>query len=1270
MADLDPEIAKTQEDRRKMEADLASLTSVNFDRDLYGGNDRDSYLTSIAPNDEEDPNLDTTGSLVAQRLASYTAPRSILNDVARAHNEDDDGGFKPRQSIAEREGDYRNRRLNRVLSPDRVDAFAMGEKTPDPSVRTYTDHMRETALQREREETMRLIAKKKKEEEEAAKLQKDSAPPPPPPASSSKRRNRWDHSGEDGGAAKKAKAASSDWDLPDAAPGIGRWDAPTPGRVSDATPSGGRRNRWDETPTPGRVTDSDATPGGGVTPGATPSGVTWDGTPKGHATPTPKRQRSRWDETPATMGSATPMGGVTPGAAYTPGVTPIGGIDMATPTPGQLIFRGAMTPEQHNLLRWEKDIEERNRPLSDEELDAMFPKDGYKVLDPPASYVPIRTPARKLQATPTPMATPGYVIPEENRGQQYDVPPEVPGGLPFMKPEDYQYFGALLNEENEEELSPDEQKERKIMKLLLKVKNGTPAQRKTALRQLTDKARELGAGPLFNKILPLLMQPTLEDQERHLLVKVIDRILYKLDELVRPFVHKILVVIEPLLIDEDYYARVEGREIISNLSKAAGLATMIAAMRPDIDNIDEYVRNTTARAFSVVASALGIPALLPFLKAVCQSKKSWQARHTGIKIVQQIAILIGCAVLPHLRSLVEIIEHGLSDENQKVRTITALSLAALAEAAAPYGIESFDSVLKPLWKGIRSHRGKVLAAFLKAIGFIIPLMDAIYASYYTKEVMVILIREFQSPDEEMKKIVLKVVKQCVSTEGVESDYIRSDILPEFFRHFWVRKMAHERRNYKQLVETTVEIANKVGVADIVGRVVEDLKDESELYRRMVMETIDKVVTNLGASDIDARLEELLIDGILYAFQEQTSDDANVMLNGFGAVVNALGQRVKPYLPQICGTIKWRLNNKSAKVRQQAADLISRIAVVMKQCGEEQLMGHLGVVLYEYLGEEYPEVLGSILGALKAIVNVIGMTKMTPPIKDLLPRLTPILKNRHEKVQENCIDLVGRIADRGAEFVPAREWMRICFELLEMLKAHKKGIRRATVNTFGYIAKAIGPQDVLATLLNNLKVQERQNRVCTTVAIAIVAETCSPFTVLPALMNEYRVPELNVQNGVLKSLSFLFEYIGEMGKDYIYAVTPLLEDALMDRDLVHRQTAASAVKHMALGVAGLGCEDALVHLLNFIWPNIFETSPHVINAVMEAIEGMRVALGAAVILNYCLQGLFHPARKVREVYWKIYNSLYIGAQDTLVAAYPVLEDEQNNVYSRPELTMFV
>lgn len=892
----------------------------------------------------------------------------------------------------------------------------------------------------------------------------------------------------------------------------------------------------------------------------------------------------------------------------------------------------------------------------------MLPSEGYKILEPPPGYAPVRQPARKLMATPTPVASAsgigGFMMqePENARILGKQMPTDIPGvgDLQFFKAEDMQYFGKLVDGADENQMSVDELKERKIMRLLLKVKNGTPPMRKTALRQLTDNARQFGAGPLFNQILPLLMEKTLEDQERHLLVKVIDRILYKLDDLVRPYTHKILVVIEPLLIDQDYYARVEGREIISNLSKAAGLAHMISTMRPDIDHVDEYVRNTTARAFAVVASALGIPALLPFLRAVCRSKKSWQARHTGVKIVQQIPILMGCAILPHLKGLVECIGPNLEDEQAKVRTVTSLAIAALAEAAHPYGIESFDSILQPLWTGAKKQRGKGLAGFLKAVGYVIPLMDEEYANYYTGEVMGIVLREFQSPDEEMKKVVLKVVSQCAGTEGVTAAYLKEHVLPEFFKAFWIRRMALDKRNYRQVVETTVDLAQKVGCGEIVERVVDHLKDESEPYRKMTLESVEKVIASLGAADINERLEERLVDGVLYAFQEQSIEDI-VMLNGFGTVVNALGTRTKPYLPQIVSTILWRLNNKSSAVRQQSADLISRIAVVMKQCGEDALMGKLGIVLYEYLGEEYPEVLGSILGALRSIVTVVGINSMQPPIKDLLPRLTPILRNRHEKVQENTIDLVGRIADRGAEFVSAREWMRICFELLDMLKAHKKGIRRAANNTFGFIAKAIGPQDVLATLLNNLRVQERQSRVCTAVAIGIVAETCAPFTVLPALMNEYRVPELNVQNGVLKAMSFLFEYIGEMAKDYVYAITPLLEDALIDRDQVHRQTAASVVKHIALGVVGLGCEDAMMHLLNLIFPNIFETSPHVIDRIIEAVDAIRMAIGPGLVMNYVWAGLFHPARKVRTPYWRLYNNAYVQSADALVPYYPNLDE---------------
>ena len=82
-----------------------------------------------------------------------------------------------------------------------------------------------------------------------------------------------------------------------------------------------------------------------------------------------------------------------------------------------------------------------------------------------------------------------------------------------------------------------------------------------------------------------------------------------------------------------------------------------------------------------------------------------------------------------------------------------------------------------------------------------------------------------------------------------------------------------------------------------------------------------------------------------------------------------------------------------------------------------------------------------------------------------------------------------------------------------------------------------------------------------------------------------------------------------------------------RDLVHRQTASAVVQHMSLGVYGFGCEDSLNHLLNYVWPNVFETSPHVIQAVMGALEGLRVAIGPCRMLQYCLQVNHSPAASV-------------------------------------------
>lgn len=323
-----------------------------------------------------------------------------------------------------------------------------------------------------------------------------------------RRRRRWDDSNNE----SNDKTPMTKQSVPEVSEDEGsvvksnRWD-------EDAD-SKKRRKRWDETPVANSASVLDTPMAETPVIGATPVGVQWAETPLptggdgGNLVPdsasVSNRKRSRWDSTPLSITA--------------PNMTPLSG-DLA------------------KALAVEQEMEGRNRPWTLDALDLILPSAGYQILHPPASYRPVRTPSRKLLSTPTPMAATGFHMPApEEQGKTLDELREAYGvpitldhdsssatALPHINEEDYQYFGHLLTEVEEDTLTKEEQNERKIATLLLKIKSGTPPQRKTAMRQITDRARSFGAAPLFHQILPLLMSPTLEDQERHLLVKVVDR---------------------------------------------------------------------------------------------------------------------------------------------------------------------------------------------------------------------------------------------------------------------------------------------------------------------------------------------------------------------------------------------------------------------------------------------------------------------------------------------------------------------------------------------------------------------------------------------------------------------------------------------------------------------------------------------------------------------------------------------------------------------------
>lgn len=52
-----------------------------------------------------------------------------------------------------------------------------------------------------------------------------------------------------------------------------------------------------------------------------------------------------------------------------------------TPTPGSMTpGMAGMTPERLRMLRWEKEVQDRNRPLTDDELNQILPSNGYEIV--------------------------------------------------------------------------------------------------------------------------------------------------------------------------------------------------------------------------------------------------------------------------------------------------------------------------------------------------------------------------------------------------------------------------------------------------------------------------------------------------------------------------------------------------------------------------------------------------------------------------------------------------------------------------------------------------------------------------------------------------------------------------------------------------------------------------------------------------------------------------------------------------------------------------
>ncbi|KAH0792256.1 splicing factor 3B subunit 1 [Histomonas meleagridis] len=911
--------------------------------------------------------------------------------------------------------------------------------------------------------------------------------------------------------------------------------------------------------------------------------------------------------------------------------------DDSKKDPSATIVITQPTKKSTNLLA--NDIE-----LTDEYLDSILPSKGFKIVPPPPSYNPVRREQKVIQ--------------EEENPAFPRVPKEFIKLYTDMRPD--------------EELTNEEKKERSVMKLLMQVKDGTPFERKKGLRILTTHAADFGAPLIFSKLLPLLSSKVLSDHERHVLVKTIDRLMYRLTNTMREYVPQLLAFMGKMLIDQDALARAEAREVVSNLSKLSGLPVVLHSLRSGLDSEDKTVREITAQTITTAATSLGIPSIIPFLRAAIHTKKSWRIRHTGVRIIESICYQIGGGILPFLNDLVEIILTALSDDNPSVVSAAIRCVTTMAESSAPYGGNAFNEIIPIIWNGTKNY--ETSRNCMKAVGALLMTMDQSVASFHFREMYSSIINQFSSLSGKDKYISLIVFERALEKGAVDIKQLE-DITGIYFKAFWNQRTMLEKKLTTHLVNVTSLIATKTSFREIIDRIFQNFKQGSPELRNLTIETFNKIIENNTTINITVLTQhqiEKIVDDLIFALNDLKENEERknkLYLKCLTNFVNLLGPRIEPLLQDISSRIMNNLHVPKHNTRKQAAELLSIFAKSFVEYNNKKVILHFYGILQEFMGEEYPDVLAAILDATSIIIDLLDKSELDPPPEEIISRMVPILKNRNDKVAYASVNLIKNLSMK-AVIVQKKEWMRICFELLELLKAEKRKVRMGAIEAFSCIAKSLGPFDVLLALLNNLQVQERQIRLCTTTAIAVLAEKCGPYNILPALMNEYRTPDSNVQNGSLKALQFLFQTIGSQCADYAYALTPLLTHALIERDATHRQLACQAVKNFALGLFASGKEDILIHLLNHVVPNVLESTMHFIDAVMDAIDAIRVSVGPGIVLQYTLGGLFHPARKVRSQFWRIYNNMVIYSGDALVPCYPMLENTPTNNYHRDEFDVFV
>ncbi|KAF9762952.1 U2 snRNP component prp10 [Nosema granulosis] len=291
---------------------------------------------------------------------------------------------------------------------------------------------------------------------------------------------------------------------------------------------------------------------------------------------------------------------------------------------------------------------------------------------------------------------------------------------------------------------------------------------------------------------------------------------------------------------------------------------------------------------------------------------------------------------------------------------------------------------------------------------------------------------------------------------------------------------------------------------------------------------------------------------------------------------------------------------------------------------------LANVVWEGVENLSGEVLSSTLNFLRKIYR----RKPFKSFDEIVYLCSMKLKKEERHIKKAVVKFLLTVIKgnvEGARNFNKIEYIRICYEVTDMLVVSGKTSRQSGIELMVEISKNVNVQDVVDILL--IKLYKEDNYRGIIEALSHISSHFGFFYVLPKLIFEYQNCQFPVKLRILKLIREFIKFENGCEDKYLQVVIALVEDSVLDREIEMRKAGLKLVCALA-GDSKIDTK-VIVHLLNVIWFCVLDERNDLFK---ECWKGFIKTLRGDILMKYLLQGLYHPSKKVKRRYRELFNIL--------------------------------